>query len=205
MSAAKCWPLSGNGRFPLKESHNVSRIGKKPIEIRKGVTVTQKDGLIVVKGPKGELSVRPHRSVSVEVGEGRVVLSRASEEKSVKALHGLWRALIQNMITGVTDGFSRKLEIVGVGYRAEMKGKKLQLQIGYSHPILFGPPEGVVVEAPTQTNITISGIDKHLVGLVAAKIRSFRPPEPYKGKGIKYEKEYIRRKAGKAAAATGAK
>lgn len=183
----------------------MSRIGKKPIAIRKGVTVTQKDGLILVKGPKGELSARPHRSVSVKVGEGEVVLERSSEEKSVKALHGLWRALIQNMITGVTDGYARKLEIVGVGYRAEMKGKKLQLQIGYSHPILFGPPEGVTLQAPTQTNITVSGIDKHLVGLVAAKIRSFRPPEPYKGKGIKYENETIRKKAGKAAATTGAK
>lgn len=183
----------------------MSRIGKKPIEIRKGVTVTSKDGLIVVKGPKGELSARPHRNVSVDVKDKEIVLTRSSEEKPVRALHGLWRALIQNMITGVTDGFSLKLEIVGVGYRAEMKGKKLQLQIGYSHPILFGAPEGVTIEAPTQTNIVVSGIDKHLVGLVAAKIRGFRPPEPYKGKGIKYAGEYIRRKAGKAAAATGAK
>jgi len=182
----------------------VSRIGKKPIEIRKGVTVTKKDGLVVVKGPKGELSARPHRSVGVELGEKEIVLTRSSEQKSVKALHGLWRALLQNMVTGVSEGYTRKLEIVGVGYRAEMKGKKLQLQIGYSHPILFGPPEGVEIQAPTQTNIVISGVDKHLVGLVAAKIRSFRPPEPYKGKGIKYANEYIRRKAGKAAA-TGAK
>ena len=183
----------------------MSRIGRKPIEIRKGVTVSAKDGLVVVKGPKGELTARPHHSVSVELKDKEIVLTRASEEKPIKAIHGLWRALIQNMITGVTEGFSRKLEIVGVGYRAEMKGKKLQLQIGYSHPILFGAPEGVTIEAPTQTSITISGIDKHLVGLVAAKIRSFRPPEPYKGKGIKYSDEYIRRKAGKAAAATGAK
>jgi large subunit ribosomal protein L6 len=125
--------------------------------------------------------------------------------KEHRALHGLWRALIQNMILGVGSGYTRKLELVGVGYRAEMKGRKLQLAVGYSHPILFVPPEGVKVETPSQTNIVISGIDKQLVGQVAAKIRSFRPPEPYKGKGIKYEGEYIRRKAGKAAAASGAK
>ncbi len=118
---------------------------------------------------------------------------------------GLWRALIQNMIGGVTGGYSRKLELVGVGYRAEMKGKRLQLLLGFSHPILFLPPDGIKIETPTQTNIMISGIDKQLVGQVAAKIRSFRPPEPYKGKGIKYEGEYVRRKAGKAAAASGAK
>jgi large subunit ribosomal protein L6 len=132
-------------------------------------------------------------------------VSRASDLKEQRSLHGLWRALIQNMITGVTAGYSKKLELVGVGYRAEMKGKKLQLLLGYSHPILFSPPDGVKIETPTQTNITIGGIDKQLVGQVAAKIRSFREPEPYKGKGVKYEGEYIRRKAGKAAAASGAK
>jgi large subunit ribosomal protein L6 len=120
-------------------------------------------------------------------------------------LHGLWRALLQNMVKGVTEGYTRKLELVGVGYRAELKGKKLQLAVGYSHPILFDPPGGIKIETPSQTNITISGIDKQLVGQVAAKIRSFREPEPYKGKGIKYEGEVIRRKAGKAAAASGAK
>ncbi|MBI3587356.1 MAG: 50S ribosomal protein L6 [Ignavibacteriales bacterium] len=182
----------------------MSRIGRKPIPIVKGINVTTKDGLITVKGPKGELSAKVHPDISVEVGQAEILLTRASDEKQTRALHGLWRALLQNMITGVTQGYSRKLEIVGVGYRAEMKGKKLHLLVGYSHPILFGPPEGVALETPTQTNIIISGIDKQLVGLVAAKIRSFRPPEPYKGKGIKYEGEYIRRKAGKAAA-TGAK
>jgi len=141
----------------------------------------------------------------VDVSQSEVVVTRRSDEKEQRALHGLWRALIQNMIAGVTNGYAKKLEIVGVGYRAEMKGKKLQLMVGYSHPIVFGPPEGITLETPTQTNIIVSGIDKQLVGLVAAKIRSFRPPEPYKGKGIKYEGEYIRRKAGKAAATTGTK
>ncbi len=167
--------------------------------------MTASSGTVSVKGPKGELSANVHPNISVEVNDQAVLLKRGSDEKKQKALHGLWRALIQNMVVGVTSGYSKKLEIVGVGYRAEMKGKKLNLQIGYSHPILFGPPEGVKLEAPTQTNVIISGVDKQLVGLVAAKIRSFRPPEPYKGKGIKYEGEYIRRKAGKAAAATGTK
>lgn len=178
----------------------MSRIGRKPIPIVKGVTVTQEDGQVVVKGPKGELTTKVHPAIGVETKGQEIQLTRKSDEKEHRALHGLWRALIQNMITGVTVGYSKKLEIVGVGYRAEMKGRKLQLQIGYSHFILFGPPEGVKIETPTQTNVVVSGIDKQLVGLVAAKIRSFRPPEPYKGKGIKYEGEYIRRKAGKAAA-----
>ncbi len=178
----------------------MSRIGKKPVTLPKGVTVAMKDGSVVVKGPKGELSAKVHPDISVAVSGSEVVLTRTSDEKKQKALHGLWRALIQNMVRGVTEGYQRKLEIVGVGYRAEMKGSRLNLLVGYSHPILFAPPEGVKIETPTQTNITISGVDKQLVGLVAAKIRSFRQPEPYKGKGIKYEGEYIRRKAGKAAA-----
>ncbi len=182
----------------------MSRVGRKPVHIIKGVTVAQQDGSVVVKGPKGELSARVHPSIKVEVDDNLVTLVRGSEEKNVRALHGLWRATIQNMVHGVTEGYSKKLEIVGVGYRAEMKGKRLQLQLGYSHPIVFAAPDGIKVEAPAQTTIIISGTDKQLVGLVAAKIRSFKPPEPYKGKGIKYEGEYIRRKAGKAAAATGA-
>lgn len=181
----------------------MSRVGRKPIQIPKNVTVTVKDGVITVKGPKGELSGKLHSDIDASIKDGEIVLRRNSEEKRVKALHGLWRALIQNMIIGVTEGYVKKLEIVGVGYRAEMKGKCLNLVLGYSHPIVFVPPEGIKIEAPTQTNIVISGIDKHLVGLVAAKIRSFRPPEPYKGKGIKYEGEFIRRKAGKAAATAG--
>ena len=178
----------------------MSRVGRKPIPIKKGVTVSLKDKAISVKGPKGELSATVHKNIGVEIKDNHVLFTRADDEKENRALHGLWRALVQNMIVGVTEGYSKKLEIVGVGYRAEMKGKKLQLLLGYSHPIIFGPPDGIKIEAPTQTNITISGIDKQLVGLVASKIRAFRPPEPYKGKGVKYEGEYIRRKAGKAAA-----
>src|SRR5206468_5000520 len=140
-----------------------------------------------------------------EIKDNQIVITRSSDLKQARSLHGLWRALMANMIKGVTEGYAKKLELVGVGYRAEMKGKKLQLQLGFSHSILFAPPDGIKIEAPTQTNITISGIDKQLVGQVAAKLRSFRPPEPYKGKGVKYEREYVRRKAGKAAAATGAK
>lgn len=164
-----------------------------------------KDGTVTVRGPKGELSARIHPDIKVDVKGEEVLVSRSQDDNDHKALHGLWRALIQTMVVGVTEGYSKKLEIVGVGYRAEMKGQKLQLQVGYSHPIVFGPPKGIKIEAPTQTNITISGIDKQLVGMVAAKIRSFRPPEPYKGKGIKYEGEYIRRKAGKAAATVATK
>lgn len=179
----------------------MSRVGRKPITMAKGVTVDVKDRQISVKGPKGELSATVHPNIKVEIKENEVLFVRKDDQKQNRSLHGLWRALVQNMVTGVTEGYSKKLEIVGVGYRAEMKGRKLQLQVGYSHPILFGPPEGVKIETPTQTTITVSGIDKQLVGLVAAKIRSFRPPEPYKGKGVKYEGEYVRRKAGKAAAA----
>ena len=183
----------------------MSRIGKKPIQIPKGVTVTLNSGVIAVKGPKGELKETVHPEICVAMQGTEVLVTRSSDEKKYRALHGLWRALIQNMIVGVTEGYSKKLEIVGVGYRAEIKGACLNLLLGYSHPILFAPPDGIKVEAPTQTSIIISGTHKQLVGLVAAKIRSMRPPEPYKGKGVKYEGEYIRRKAGKAAAATGAK
>jgi large subunit ribosomal protein L6 len=177
----------------------VSRIGKKPVPIPKGVTVQVSGGVVTVKGPKGELSAKLHQAISVEVGgEEAQVKVRGN---SFDAVHGLWRALLANMVTGVTKGFERKLEIVGVGYRAEMKGSNIQMILGFSHPILFKPPQGVKVETPSPTNITISGPDRQLVGQIAAKLRSFRPPEPYKGKGVKYENEYIRRKAGKAAAA----
>ncbi len=183
----------------------MSRVGRKPVPIIKGVKVQSAGRTISVQGPRGELKASVHPDIGVEVKNDQVLVSRSSDAKAQRALHGLWRALIQNMVTGVSNGYVRKLELVGVGYRAELKGSKLQLLLGYSHPILFQPPAGIKIEAPTQTNITISGIDKALVGQVAAKIRSFRPPEPYKGKGIKYEGEQIRRKAGKAAAAAGAK
>ena len=183
----------------------MSRIGKKPVVILQGVKVHLAERDIKITGPKGELTATVHPDIAVEVADGQLLIKRHTDEKKHRALHGLWRALVQNMMTGVTTGYTRKLELVGVGYRAEMKGKKLQLLLGFSHPILFAAPEGVTLEVPTQTNITISGIDKMLVGQVAAKIRSFRPPEPYKGKGVKYEGERVRRKAGKAAAAGGAK
>jgi large subunit ribosomal protein L6 len=183
----------------------VSRIGNKPITIVKGVKVEGKDGVIQVSGPRGSLQARVPPEITVEIRNDQIVLTRSSDEKAVKALHGLWRALIQNMVIGVTEGFQKKLEIVGVGYKAELKGKRLQLTVGYSHPIVFNPPDGIKIEVPQPTNITVSGFDKQLVGQVAAKLRSFRPPEPYKGKGIKYEGEFIRRKAGKAAATVGAK
>ena len=183
----------------------MSRVGRKPITIAAGVKVEKQERQVTVKGPKGQLTAAVHPSIGFEIKDNQILVSRQSDLKTDRALHGLWRALMQNMVLGVTQGYTKKLELVGVGYRAEMKGKKLQLLLGFSHPILFQPPEGVTLEAPTQTNIVISGIDKQLVGLVAAKIRSFRPPEPYKGKGVKYEGEYIRRKAGKAAAASGAK
>jgi len=183
----------------------VSRVGKKPIPVPAGVTIKVDGQAVTVTGPKGTLAARVHPAVAVAASKTEIAVTRSSETKPVRALHGLWRALLNNMVKGVTEGYTRKLELVGVGYRAEMKGKSLQLMLGFSHPILFRAPESVKIEAPTQTNITISGIEKDLVGQVAAKIRSFRPPEPYKGKGVKYEGEYIRRKAGKAAAASGAK
>ena len=183
----------------------MSRVGRKPVPVVAGVKVQKTDRTVKIAGPRGELSASVHPDIGFEIKDNHIVLTRSGDEKQQRSLHGLWRALMANMIKGVTEGYAKKLELVGVGYRAEMKGKKLQLQLGYSHPILFDPPDGIKIEAPTQTNITISGIDKQLVGQVAAKIRSFRPPEPYKGKGVKYEGEYIRRKAGKAAAATGTK
>ena len=183
----------------------MSRVGRKPIPIAAGVKVAQTGRTITVAGPKGQLAADVHPDISVEIKDNTIRLARPTDLKHHRALHGLWRALLANMVRGVTEGYVRKLELVGVGYRAEIKGKKLQLLLGFSHPILFAPPEGITIVAPTQNNITITGIDRALVGQVAAKIRSFRPPEPYKGKGVKYEGEYVRRKAGKAAAASGAK
>lgn len=177
----------------------MSRIGRKPIDIKKGVTVEISDGTIKVKGPKGELTQSYDKRINIKVENNQVILTRTSDEKQVRALHGLYRALIQNMINGVTDGYTKKLEIVGVGYRAEWKGRGLQLALGFSHPIFFIPPKEVKIDVPAPTNIVVSGIDKQLVGQIAAKIRSFRPPEPYNGKGIRYEGEQIIRKAGKTA------
>ena len=178
----------------------MSRIGKKPIPVPKGVKIQIGGGAIIVSGPKGELKAAVHPNITVAVTGEEILCTRFNDIAANRSLHGLTRALIANMVKGVTDGFSRKLELVGVGYRAEIKEKVLQLALGFSHPIVFRAPEGIKVEAPTQTSIIISGIDRQLVGLVSAKIRSLRPPEPYKGKGVKYEGEVIRRKAGKTAA-----
>jgi large subunit ribosomal protein L6 len=177
----------------------VSRIGKKPITIPKGVTVSQNGQNIKVKGPKGELQNDVHPNISVQISGEEILVSRPNDLKENKALHGLTRALLQNAIDGVTTAYTKTLDIVGVGYKAELKGQNILLNIGYSHPIFFIPPEGITLQAPAPTQIIISGIDKQLVGLVAAKIRSIRQPEPYKGKGIKYSDETIVRKAGKTA------
>ncbi len=177
----------------------MSRVGKRPIAIPDGVSVNAKGNTLTVKGSKGELERRFHPSMKIKVADNEVVLERPDDSKESKALHGLSRSLIQNMITGVSESYKKTLEIVGVGYRVEMKGKNLLLNIGYSHPIYFAPPDEIKIEAPTPTQIIVSGKDKELVGLVAAKIRSFRKPEPYKGKGIKYTDEHIIRKAGKTA------
>jgi len=177
----------------------LSRIGKKPVAIPKGVTAVKTDNTLKVKGPKGELVQNIHPNLSVEVKDSEIIVGRPDDSKQNKALHGLTRALIQNMIDGVIKEYQKTLDIVGVGYRAELKGENLLINIGYSHPIYFMPPDGVTVQTPTPTQVVISGIDKQLVGLVAAKIRSFRVPEPYKGKGIKYTDEHITRKAGKTA------
>ena len=177
----------------------MSRVGKKPVSIPKGVSVTSSGNVIKIKGPKGELERSIHPKMKIQVAENEVSVLRPDDTKTNKSLHGLTRSLIQNMMTGVSESYKKTLEIVGVGYKAEMKGNNLLLSIGYSHPIYFVPPDQIKIETPTATQIIISGIDKELVGLVAAKIRSFRKPEPYKGKGLKYSDEHIIRKAGKTA------
>jgi large subunit ribosomal protein L6 len=177
----------------------VSRVGKKPITIPKGVSVTKNENVIKVKGPKGELHVDVHNNMQIEIKDGELTVQRPDDLKQNKSLHGLTRALIQNMIKGVTEPFQKTLDIVGVGYKAEQKGENLLINIGYAHPIYFMPPAGITVQASTPNQIVVSGIDKQLVGMVSAKIRSFRKPEPYKGKGIKYSNEQIVRKAGKTA------
>lgn len=167
--------------------------------IPKGVTIDTKGNSIKVKGPKGELESNFDSRLGFEIKDSELIITRPNDTKEIKALHGLSRAIVQNMVNGVTKAYQKTLDIVGVGYRAELKGKNLLLNIGYSHPIYFIPPDGIALQTPTQTQIIITGIDKQLVGLVASKIRSIRQPEPYKGKGIKYSDEQIIRKAGKTA------
>ncbi|HUX61477.1 MAG TPA: 50S ribosomal protein L6 [Ignavibacteriaceae bacterium] len=177
----------------------MSRIGKKPIIVPKDVTVKLNGNQLKVIGPKGELDNQFHQNMKVEIKDNEILVTRPNDLKENKAVHGLTRALIQNMVDGVTKAYQKTLDIVGVGYRAELKGKNLLINIGFSHPIYFMPPDGITLQTPTQTQVVVSGIDKQLVGMVAAKIRSIRQPEPYKGKGIKYSDEFIQRKAGKTA------
>jgi large subunit ribosomal protein L6 len=177
----------------------MSRIGKAPVAVPNGVTVTLKDGNVIsVKGPKGELTRSLPTAMTVKQENGTVTVTRPSDEDQHKALHGLTRTLIANMVEGVTKGFSKNLELVGVGYKAEVRPYGLQLALGYSHPIEYRAPQGIKLTAPVPTQIVVEGANKEVVGQVAAEIRSLRPPEPYKGKGVKYAGEQIRRKAGKA-------
>ncbi len=176
----------------------MSKIGKKPISIPEGVKVSVSGQTVKVKGPKGELSRKLEQGIKAEVLGGEVVVKAVSASKSARQLWGLNRTLIKNMIEGVTGGFKKDLELVGIGYRVEKKGEGISLSLGFSHPVEFKPPEGVNLEVSDRTKITVSGIDKQLVGQTAAQIRSLRPPEPYKGKGIKYADEVIRKKPGKA-------
>jgi large subunit ribosomal protein L6 len=176
----------------------MSRIGRKPVALPKNVTATLDGSTITVKGPKGELRRTLHPAMQVSLEDGTVVVNRPSEAGEHKALHGLTRTLVANMVEGVTEGFRKQLEIVGVGYKAESRPYGLQLALGYSHPVEYRAPKGIKLSAPQPTAVTIEGADKEMVGQVAAEIRSLRPPEPYKGKGIKYAGEQIRRKAGKA-------
>ena len=178
----------------------MSRIGKKPISLPAGVKVTVDGNIVTVQGPKGTLVQTLPEGITINQEDNQLVVQRANDSKQTRAFHGLTRALIANMVEGVTNGFEKKLEMVGVGYRAQMQGKKLVISIGFSHPVEIDAPEGIDFEVPAPTRITIRGIDKQLVGNTAAHIRAIRKPEPYKGKGIKYENEYIRRKAGKAGA-----
>ena len=177
----------------------MSRIGRKPIPVPDGVTVTIEPELVVVKGPKGELSERVNRDITVEQSEGQIVVTRPTDRGEHRALHGLTRSLVANMVEGVTNGYAKALEIQGVGYRAALKGKNLELALGYSHPVPIEAPEGIEFEVPQPTRVVVRGISKQKVGEIAAVIRKQRPPEPYKGKGIRYEGEYVARKVGKRA------
>jgi large subunit ribosomal protein L6 len=175
----------------------MSRIGKKPVPVPKGVTVDYAKNTVSVSGPKGKLSETMENEISLKVINGEVVLERANESKRAKALHGLYRNLVSNMINGVVTGFTRVLQIIGVGYKAEIKGKKLVLNIGFAHPVEYDIPDGVAVQVEANTKIIATSNDKHKLGQACAIIRAIRPPEPYKGKGIRYENEAVRKKVGK--------
>ena len=179
----------------------MSRIGQNPINIPAGVNIDLKGTLVKVKGQKGSLEYQVHKDMNVSEHDGTVLVNRNSDAREQRAIHGTTRQMIHNMVVGVSEGFSKELEIIGVGYQAQVQGTRLRLQLGYSHDIYFDMPEGITVTA-NRTEVKVEGIDKQLVGAVAAKIRSFRPPEPYKGKGIRYKGEYVRSKQGKTVGAT---
>ncbi len=177
----------------------MSRIGKRPIDVPAGVLVSIDPGRVTVSGPKGELRQVVPQRISIEQGDGQIVVSRPTERGEDRALHGLTRTLVANMVEGVTNGFEKRLELQGVGYRAALAGANLELQVGYSHPVRIAPRQGIEFEVPTPTEIVVRGIDKQVVGQTAAEIRKVRPPEPYKGKGIRYQGEFVRRQVGKRA------
>ena len=177
----------------------MSRIGRQPIELPAGVSVSLSPGRVMVNGPLGELTQQVPARMKVEQEDGSILVTRPSERGEDRALHGLTRSLIANMVEGVTNGFQKRLEIQGVGYRAALRGTDLELNVGFSHPVVLKAPHGITFEVPTPTEVLVKGIDKQQVGQVAAEVRKVRPPEPYKGKGIRYEGEYVRRKVGKRA------
>jgi large subunit ribosomal protein L6 len=177
----------------------MSRVGRRPIPIPSGVEVKVEGERVTVKGPKGTLEQVVHPAMSVSVDDGNVIVTRPSEERLHRALHGLTRSLVANMVEGVTNGYAKTLEIQGVGYRASLKGSTLEVAVGYSHPVVVEPPQGVTFEVPQPNRIIVSGTDKQVVGQVAANVRAIRKPDAYKGKGIRYQGEYVRKKAGKAA------
>lgn len=177
----------------------MSRIGKQPIPVPAGVDVALDGNTLTVKGPKGELTRSFNEILTIKQEGEEIIVERPDDSREAKSMHGLTRTLINNMVVGVSEGFSKKLELVGVGYRAQLKGKDLEMQLGYSHPVVVQAPEGITFECPSQNEIIVSGASKEAVGQVAANVRAWRKPEPYKGKGIRYEGEYVRRKLGKAA------
>jgi large subunit ribosomal protein L6 len=177
----------------------MSRIGRQPIPVPSGVELTVEPELVRVKGPKGELQERVSRDMQIEQADGQILVKRPSDRRDHRALHGLTRSLVANMVQGVTEGFEKRLEIQGVGYRAALRGKDIELSVGYSHPVLIEAPSGIEFEVPQPTRVVVRGFSKQAVGEVAARIRKVRPPEPYKGKGIRYEGEYVARKVGKRA------
>jgi large subunit ribosomal protein L6 len=177
----------------------MSRIGRKPIEVPSGVTVTVDPGRVTVHGPKGELRAQVPQRMSIAQEDGTITVTRPTDRGDDRALHGLTRTIVANMVEGVTKGFEKRLEIQGVGYRAAMSGSNLELQVGYSHPVRITPRTGIEFEVPVPTQVVVRGIDKQAVGQTAAEVRKVRPPEPYKGKGIRYEGEHVRRKVGKRA------